>query len=401
MSSRARGLEERNRELAILNQIATALNESVDLSESLEVALSHVADLLGLRAGWVWLLREDDGLPYLAAARKLPPGLAEHPEAMEGGCYCLDTFRAGDLSGAANVNVVACSRLRWLEEGTDGLAHHASIPLYVRGTRLGVMNVASPKWRELSAENLRLLHTIGEMVATAVERARLHRRSVEAGALEERNRLAREIHDTLAQGLAATALQLDTAEAMLSSGADPEAVRRMIRSALQGTRQNLDEARRSVLDLRAGPLEERTLAEALEDLTSAVGPGASPEGSGKPGRPPEIHFRAVGTAQPLPVQVETAFFRVAQEALANALEHAEASHVRVVLTSRPRNLRLTIEDDGVGFADPPSADGRFGLVGMRERMRLVGGQLRIESEPGAGTRIEAAAPLHENPGRTP
>ena len=106
------GLQRRNRDLEILNQVATALNESLELSQSLEVALSHITELLGLRTGWVWLLSEADGTPYLAAARNLPPGLADRPEKMEGSCYCLDTFRAGDLAGAANVNVVTCSRLR-------------------------------------------------------------------------------------------------------------------------------------------------------------------------------------------------------------------------------------------------------------------------------------------------
>ncbi len=392
------GLERRNRELTILNEIATALNESVDLSESLEVALAHVADLFGLRTGWVWLLREEDGEPYLAAARNLPPGLATRPAAMEGGCYCLDTFRAGDLSGAANVNVVKCSRLRWLTEGTDGLAYHSSIPLYVRGSRLGVMNVASPEWRRLSPDDLQLLHTIGEMVAIAVERARLYRRSAEAGALEERNRLAREIHDTLAQGLAATTLHLDTADALLAAEAEPERVRRAVQAALEGTRRDLEEARRSVLDLRAAPLEGRTLAEALEELAAERNRSSSSagldEGEGSSWHP-EVQFRAVGAARPLPARIEAAFFRVAQEALANALEHAGASKVRVELVSRPRTIELTIEDDGRGFeGTPPSTKGRFGLVGMRERMHLVDGSLRVQSQPGAGTRIEASAPLH-------
>lgn len=397
-------LEERNRELVILNEIAAALNESIDLSESLEVALAHVADLFGLRTGWVWLLREEDGEPYLAAARNLPPGLADRPSAMEGGCYCLDTFRAGDLSGAANVNVVQCSRLRWLTEGTDGLAYHSSIPLYVRGAHLGVLNVASPEWRRLSPDDLRLLHTIGEMVATAVERARLFRRSSEAGAIEERNRLAREIHDTLAQGLAATALQLDAADALLAGEGkpEPERVRRAIQAALEGTRRNLDEARRSVLDLRAAPLEGRTLAEALEELARLRSRDhALPrQDEDQAFHAPEVRFEAVGGARPLPARIEAAFYRVAQEALTNALQHAEATRVRISLVAHPERVELEVDDDGRGFEGAPSAEGRFGLVGMRERMHLVDGSLRVQSRPGEGTRIEASAPLHIRGRRT-
>ena len=214
----------RERELTILHAIADALNASVDLNASLGAALSQVAALFGLDTGWVFLLDEATGEPYLAAAQNLPPGLVRHPARMTGSCYCLDTFRQGDLNGAANINTVTCSRLKWLAgEGTAGLRFHASIPLYAYGRKLGVMNVASTEWRRLSADDLRLLHTVGDMLGIAVDRAELYARSAESGAVEERNRLAREIHDTIAQGLAATALHLETADALAESGAAPSA----------------------------------------------------------------------------------------------------------------------------------------------------------------------------------
>src|SRR5512144_2477544 len=102
-------LEQRNRELSILNAIAQALNREVDLPRALEVALAQVAELLDLRTGWIWLLQEGSDEPYLAAAQNLPPGLLGEPWRMAGSCYCLDTYRAGDLAGAANVNVITCS----------------------------------------------------------------------------------------------------------------------------------------------------------------------------------------------------------------------------------------------------------------------------------------------------
>src|SRR5690554_4295651 len=105
-------LRQRNRDLSILNDIARALNQSVDMDKALQTTLARVAELFGLHTGWVWLLNEENGQSYLAAAKDLPPALTEKPQRMEGSCYCLDTFRAGDLSGAANVNVVTCSRLK-------------------------------------------------------------------------------------------------------------------------------------------------------------------------------------------------------------------------------------------------------------------------------------------------
>src|SRR5690606_17547734 len=232
-------LQRRNRELTILNEIAKVLNRSVDLDEALRETLARMVSFFELHTGWIWLLHEESGEPYLAAAQHLPPGLANNPERMEGSCYCLDTFRAGDLSGAANVNIITCSRLKKLVSGTEGLRYHASIPLYAQEKKLGVLNVVSADWDELSAEDLRLLYTVGDLLGMAIERIRLYSRSVQLGAAEERNRLAREIHDTLAQGLTAVALQLESADALLEGEAPPERVQRAIQQALQLTRANL------------------------------------------------------------------------------------------------------------------------------------------------------------------
>src|SRR5215216_6582700 len=104
-------------ELTTITALAQALSGPASLAESLDAALATVAEALGLETGWVWLLDDpDDGEPRLAAARALPSALRDHPEAMRGDCYCLRTFRAGDLRGAANVNVVWCSRLAQVVE---------------------------------------------------------------------------------------------------------------------------------------------------------------------------------------------------------------------------------------------------------------------------------------------
>jgi two-component system NarL family sensor kinase len=370
-------LKRRNRELSILNTIAEALNREVDLARALEATLAQVAKLLDLRTGWIWLLREDTGEAYLAAALNLPPALAQNPQRMEGSCYCLDTYHAGDLEGAANVNVVTCSRLRWLAGGTAGLRYHASIPLYAHGRPLGVLNVASPDWRELSSADLRLLYTVGDLLSIAVERARLFQQQVTFGATDERNRLAREIHDTLAQGLTAIALQLETADAFLEGQASPERARQAVAQALALARANLEEARRSVLDLRAAPLEGRTLAQALAALADEW----SKKSSGV------VRFTAAGGNHPLPPRVEAGLYRIAQEALTNAARHAAARHIGVGLATQPGQVTLTVEDDGQGFDPGRIPKDRYGLVGLNERVHLLGGTLDLQSSPGEGTRV--------------
>jgi two-component system NarL family sensor kinase len=379
----AEKLRRRNHELSILNTIAEALNREVDLSQALQTALAQAAELLGLRTGWVWLLREESGDSYLAASQNLPPALAKSPHRMEGTCYCLDTYRAGDLSGAANVNVVTCSRLKWLVDGTDGLRYHASIPLYAHGKKLGVMNVASPDWRELSPDDLRLLYTVGDLLSIAIERARLFDRSVQLGAVEERNRLAREIHDTLAQGLAAITLQLETADALLEAGTQPDKTRQIVQHALALTRSNLDAARRSVLDLRAAPLEGRSLGDAVSELAEEW----AARGDLK------LNLSVTGGNFPLPVRVEVGAYRIVQEALTNIVRHAKAQNLTLELAISPEQIQLAIEDDGRGFDPAEVPDGHYGIVGMNERIRLLGGEMTLCSVPGEGTRLDVVIPL--------
>ncbi len=386
--SEAEQLQRRNRELTILNSIAQALNRSVDLPQALAAALAQVAELFDLQTGWVWLLDEETGQPNLAAAQNLPPGLIQNPHLMEGSCYCLDTYRAGDLAGAANVNVITCSRLKKLVGGTSGLRYHSSIPLYAHGKKLGVFNVASPDWRELSAEDLRILYIVGDLLGIAIERARLFSRSAEFGAAEERNRLAREIHDTLAQGLAGITLRLETAEVLAETGADPGRIQQTIHQALVLARENLDEARRSVLDLRAAPLEGRGLLDALADLAHSVTARGQVQ----------VTFAVSGPARPLSPRLESGLYRIAQEALANIEQHSGASQAWVRLTLFPDRLVLAIEDNGQGFDPAQTASallgrGHFGIVGLSERARLLGGTLNLETAPGEGARVEVVVPI--------
>jgi two-component system NarL family sensor kinase len=381
--SDAEKLWRRNHELSILNAIAEALNREVDLSQALQTALAQAAELLGLRTGWVWLLREESGDSYLAASQNLPPALAKSPHRMEGTCYCLDTYRAGDLNGAANVNVVTCSRLKWLVDGTDGLRYHASIPLYAHGKKLGVMNVASPDWRELSPDDLRLLYTVGDLLSIAIERARLFDRSVQLGAAEERNRLAREIHDTLAQGLAAITLQLETADALLETNTQPDKARQIVQHALSLTRSNLDAARRSVLDLRAAPLEGRSLGDAVSEMAEEwVDRGNL-----------TLNLSVTGGKFPLPVRVEVGVYRIVQEALTNIVRHADAHNLTLDLTITPEQIALTIEDDGRGFDPAEVPNGHYGIIGMNERIKLLGGEMTLCSTPSDGTRLDIVIPL--------
>ena len=378
-------LEKRNRELSILNVMAQALNAEIDLQQALQTTLEQAVHLFSLKTGWIWLIHEDTAEPYLAAALNLPPVLVKNPKLMEGTvyCHCLDTYQAGKLEEPSNVSTVICTRLKGLIDGTEGLRHHASIPLYTQhGDKLGMLNVVSDDWAELSTEDLRLLTIIGDMLSLAVERARLYQNSTRIGILEERNRLAREIHDTLAQGLTAISLQLETVDTLLDMGAEKSKLQTIIQQALTLTRTNLDEARRSVLDLRAAPLEGRTLSEAVQLY---AGEFAHKNGL-------ELTL-TIGDSPPLAVRVEIGLYRIMQEALTNIAKHAKASNLTIDLSILPHQAQLRIRDNGCGFDTESYSEESFGLIGMNERVHLLDGELEISSTLGEGTRIEVTIPL--------
>ena len=221
--------------------------------------------------------------------------------------------------------------------------------------------------------------------ATLAENAGLHEQLLaqarEAGILDERQRMAREIHDTLAQGLTGIITQLQAAE---QASADPAGWRRRVAAAIRLARESLSEARRSVDALRPEPLETARLSDAL---TSVAERWSALHGIA-------VQVTTTGTARPLPSGAESALLRTAQEALANVARHAQATRVGLTLSYMPHEVALDVRDDGRGFDPAPAgaaADG-FGLVAMRQRIEGLSGTVQVESEPGGGTAISACVP---------
>jgi signal transduction histidine kinase len=223
-----------------------------------------------------------------------------------------------------------------------------------------------------------------KLEATMLENAGLHQQLLtqarEAGISDERQRMAREIHDTLAQGLTGIITQLQAA----GDGhvADRE---RRVEAAIRLARESLSEARRSVRELRPEPLETARLGGALGEVASRW--------SALHGVP--VTVTTTGVPRPMPPDVEVTLLRTAQEALANVAKHANATRVGLTLSYMEDEVALDVRDDGVGF-DPASpavsADGGFGLTAMRERVERLAGTLEIESERGTGTAISACVP---------
>jgi signal transduction histidine kinase/ligand-binding sensor domain-containing protein len=202
--------------------------------------------------------------------------------------------------------------------------------------------------------------------------------------LEERGRLAREIHDTLAQGFVGISSQLDTVALTLNGHVD--VARKHLELARKMVRHSLTEARRSVMDLRASALEGHDLPAALSEAANQWTAGS----------PVQIRVELEGESRRLPEETEQHLLRIAQEAVTNAVKHAHASQVSIHLEMADRKLSLRVADNGQGFEQDEAfseVGGHFGLLGMRERAERLGGELHLHSERGQGTEVAVTVPL--------
>jgi len=240
---------------------------------------------------------------------------------------------------------------------------------------------------EQNQERGRMISELAEanrrLEASMAENAELHAQLVtqarQAGIVEERQRMAGEIHDTLAQGLTGIIAQLEAAEHTRNH---PDTWPGHVARARDLARANLTEARRSVRALRPEQLEQASLPEAISALARTWSEGSMIEAG----------LRTTGTVVRADPDTEAAVFRVAQEALSNVTKHARATRVQLTLTYLGDTLLLDVADDGTGFDASAGTDG-YGLIGMRQRLSRVGGTLTVESSPGAGTILNASVPL--------
>ena len=222
---------------------------------------------------------------------------------------------------------------------------------------------------------------LGRRLREQMDIIRLKLRS--GAVLEERNRIARELHDTLEQELAGITMQLDLAVDCFRQA--PRVAEHALETARDMSRHSMLEARRSVWDLRCQLLEDGDLVSALTQIVEPLVPREKTKSD----------FKIKGTPVRLPGPVEINLLRIGQEAVANAVKHGQAHHVSIELRFEPASVCLSISDDGRGFAtNQPSPAGHFGLLDMRERAQAMGSHLKVESAPGHGTVIAVEVALH-------
>ncbi len=260
-----------------------------------------------------------------------------------------------------------------------------AVPVKIGNKVLGVLDIESTEVDAFGEADLFTVQTLADQLAVAIENARIYEETRQMAVMEERNRMAREIHDTLAQGFSGIILQLEAAEQALEN--DLQAVERHLNQARSLARKSLAEARRSVWNLRPQALEQLPLYEALKQEADKFMQSTGVN----------TRFTVFGDKRDLPHEIEAGLLRICQESLTNVRKHAKATDVNVTLTYNESAVELSIADNGVGFRAQASGDGKgkrgtFGLISMRERARGLGGTFEVQSRRGRGTLVRVVIP---------
>jgi signal transduction histidine kinase len=330
--------------LARLVAITATLARELDPAPVLAMVAREGRALAHAGSAYVWLYEEERQTPQLAAVDPAADPAAAPP--------APDAAPGPGESGSVLV-----------------------LPLIFDERRIGALVLRDPAEGRFADEDVRRLQPLADAAAVAIENARLFAQARLTATMAERNRLARELHDTIAQGLTAVAMQIEAAQRGLDR--DGERARARLTRAHELARATLDDVRRSVWTL-AEPLVDGaalgvTLAELVQRFGERTGVAAA--------------YRSSGPPPPLDAAAASQIVRMVQEALQNVEKHANAAYVTVELHTDNNSIQITVLDDGVGFDPARAHNGGFGLTGLRERARLAGATLTIESAPGGGTRM--------------
>ncbi len=266
------------------------------------------------------------------------------------------------------------NRAQMLAQGLQSILY---VPLLLGGEIPGFLTINATKPRRFSPQEIDLAQALAQQISLAIQLTRMGAQANQTAILRERNRMAREIHDTLAQGFTGIVIQLEAAEDTLTEA--PPTARDHLSRARALARESLAEARRSVWALRAENQLDlfTTLRRQAASLTA--------------GTKIIVHVTQDGVPRPLPENLEQSMLRIGQESLTNALRHGKASQVWIRLSFASESVELKVEDDGIGF-DPATSTNGFGLTGMRERAEELGGTLQIAAVPGRGTTVVVRFP---------
>ncbi len=375
-------LARRNDELALLNQVNSAMFSSLELDEILNKTLALLIAHFQVEAGEIFLMDEDLETLRLTLHR------GEAAEAF----WTRNRFKLGEgMIGkvAQSAKPLISSHLQMEDQSIRqavveaGFKQIACFPLTARGNVVGVLTLATRNQKAFSNYDVQLLVSVGSGAGTAIENARLHYNARRLAVLEERDRIGMDLHDGVIQSIYGVGLSLENARMLVSE--DPKSAEGRLAKAVDDLNRTIRDIRNYILDLRPRQLHGETLVDGLERLV--------------------VEFRQnnkmdVNLASPkneylddLPQTNAKALFHICQEALANISKHANASKVTIDLWATVERVLLEVADNGNGFeAEKISRTVGHGLANMQTRVASVGGDIDITSIPGEGTSILAWVP---------
>ena len=397
VQERERRLRERRlAEMEALNSISATAVQSLNLQEVLDNSLERIARAMRAQVAWVYLLDEE----------RQELRFAGHYGLSEKLLHSADRLKVGEgLSGRVvesgePIVLESLSRDPRLtreavrEEGVHGFL---TVPLISKGRTIGTIGVATLTPRLFGPDEVRLLGIIANHIGIVIENTRLYEslresaenmrfyiRQITRAQEEERLRIAQELHDETAQALILLSRRLD---ALASEEGMPQTVMERVEDLRELTDNILAEVRRFSRDLRPSVLDHLGMLPALQGLVSDLEREAGIT----------VELKVVGEERPLPSETALALFRITQEALRNVRRHSGASGAVTTVAFLQDQVRITIEDNGRGFEPPEglgarAVPGHLGLIGMRERAQLLGGNLEVQSAPGKGTTITVVVP---------
>ncbi len=361
----------RSAQLRVLNQTSQQIAASARLDDLFRGVTTTIRESFGYGEARIGLI-EGDELRLLRYPEQ-GEGLVERREPLDGD------------GAAAWVVRHAAPRVAITEEGPGGGRARLIVPLRTKDRAIGVLEVLSDARSvagAFDADDERILLSLGDQLGLAVEKNRLQERALSLAVVEERNRLARDLHDSVTQSLFSINLTVEATRLLLHR--DTAAAEQQLLHLGERTREALAEMRNLIYSLRPAELEEQGLPVALKRWGERVRHDHL--------LPVDVLVEGGGLLRLSETQ-ERELFRIAQEALNNVVKHAGATRATVRLRASPAAIMLLVEDDGAGFdaVAPPRADA-FGTRGMRERVALLGGEIAFDSRPGHGTRVLVTIP---------
>ncbi len=368
---------DRTRELTALYEVTAVGSEALDLQTMLARSLERVLAAMQSEEGHVHLLDQPNRTLRLTAQQGLPAEVAAQMDRLpldEGLAGWItehgEPLVVGNMADASDIKPAVYYR-----EGST----YTGAPMRAGGQIIGVLGVVRAAEQQFSVEEVALLSSIADQLGVMVENARLRRQAELAAVMKERERLARELHDSVTQSLYSLTLLTGGGERFARSGT-MENVEDYFKDLGKIAQQALMEMRLLVYELRPTILEQEGLVGALQQRLDSV--------EGRAGV--KTRFLVEGAVD-LPPAVEQDLYRITQEALNNTLKHAAATLVTVQIQAEADKLVLTVSDNGQGFEPKIASDtGGIGLVSIRERVEKLGGTLTVQSAPGAGTTVEVA-----------